>query len=190
MIAWRRRRRRDARRTRVESGWMDAARICTDTVCVNSMTDENTCARPRHDAGLANANSIDIVELESKKPAATVNGKACKGIFQAQAAAVKALAEETRPDLTVRIQPSGCFRVFLRLVSLTAGRIGSVDADIARLGALCRQSASDVFTDDVSERLGDRLDKLDASEAANARRETLFGALFGQISNNVLTVSR
>lgn len=70
------------------------------------------------DAGLANANTIDIVELESKKPAATVNGKACKGIFQAQAAAVKALAEETRPDLTVR---HGCFRVFLRLGSLALG---------------------------------------------------------------------
>lgn len=83
------------------------------------------------DAGLANANTIDIVELESKKPAATVNGKACKGIFQAQAAAVKALAEETRPDLTVR--NAAALGFFSGLFRSRRGRIGSVDADVARL---------------------------------------------------------
>lgn len=83
------------------------------------------------DAGLANANTIDIVELESKKPAATVNGKACKGIFQAQAAAVKALAEETRPDLTVR--NTAALGFFSGLFRSLWGRIGSFDGHIARL---------------------------------------------------------
>ena len=54
-----------------------------------------------------------------------------------------------------------------------------------------RHLASVIFNDDVSERLGHRLDGLDADEAANARREKSFGALFGaRISNYVLTVLR
>ena len=88
----------------------------------------------RDSTGLANAgSSIDIVELESKKPAATVNGKACKGIFQVQAAAVKALAESTRQDLTVRVC-LGALGFLRRGASLARrGPVGRVMDGLTRL---------------------------------------------------------